>query len=310
MRKSHTKTRYSAVERITYAKNIASFKAEGKSYIEIAEATGINYNTVRHWGLAYAKKNIAQLIGKSKKNPALAVVKSPDGLQSFTAKEINAMPMPVIEKVFPLNSRPSRRYTQNERDAISARRAELIDMGISHTKATQIAGVARKSFYSWVASGYVKTDTSALESTRVGAQLEITPEPAPVISKSETAAPYTPDTRLSAPAPIVSPAYLATLTDLTSELAAETGRAVTALEHRLAQNATTQHVAALTERVQYLEHAAQDAHQALYDARERLLALEASDTEPTPFHAVDRTYVIVIAIMVVTVAITLVTVLL
>jgi transposase-like protein len=77
-----------------------------------------------------------------------------------------------------------------------------------------------------------------------------------------------------------------------------------------AQNATTQHVAALTERVQSLEHDAQDAHQALYDARERLLALETRDTEPTPFHAVDRTYVIVIAIMVVTVAITLVTVLL
>jgi transposase-like protein len=76
------------------------------------------------------------------------------------------------------------------------------------------------------------------------------------------------------------------------------------------QSATTQHVAALTERVQSLEHDAQDAHQALYDARERLSALEASDTEPTPFHAVDRTYVLVIAIMVVTVAITLVTVLL
>jgi len=77
-----------------------------------------------------------------------------------------------------------------------------------------------------------------------------------------------------------------------------------------AQNATTQHVAALTERVQSLEHDAQDAHQALYDARERLLALETRDTEDTPFHAVDRTYVLVIAIMVVTVAITLVTVLL
>jgi len=77
-----------------------------------------------------------------------------------------------------------------------------------------------------------------------------------------------------------------------------------------AQNATTQHVAALTERVQSLEHDAKDAHQALYDVRERLSALEASDTEPSPFHAVDRTYVLVIAIMVVTVAITLVTVLL
>jgi len=102
-----------------------------------------------------------------------------------------------------------------------------------------------------------------------------------------------------------------------------------------AQNATTQHVAALTERlaeleskaenyaahayerhaeikarVDSLEHDAQDAHEAAYNVRERLSALEASDTEPTPFHAVDRTYVLVIAIMVVTVAITLVTVLL
>jgi len=66
----------------------------------------------------------------------------------------------------------------------------------------------------------------------------------------------------------------------------------------------------LAARVQSLEHAAQDAHQALYDARERLLALETRDTEPTPFHAVDRTYVLVIAILVITVAITLVTVLL
>jgi len=67
---------------------------------------------------------------------------------------------------------------------------------------------------------------------------------------------------------------------------------------------------ALTERVQSLEHDAKDAHEAAYNVRERLSALEASDTEPTPFHAVDRTYVLVIAIMVVTVAITLVTVLL
>jgi transposase-like protein len=92
-----------------------------------------------------------------------------------------------------------------------------------------------------------------------------------------------------------------------TQFSANTQR-VSGIEHRLALEEDARD--RIRERVQSLEHAAQDAHQALYDARERLLALETRDTEPTPFHAVDRTYVLVIAIMVVTVAITLVTVLL
>jgi len=150
---------------------------------------------------------------------------------------------------------------------------------------------------------------------------------APVISKSETAAPYTPDAEAEA---LVERIHIESnrvheLTKRLNELeervqataqyvhataknVEEMDARLSDIEHRLALEGDAR--TRILERVQYLEHDAQEAHEAAYKVRERLDALEASDTEPTPFHAVDRTYALVIAIMVITVAITLVTVLL
>jgi len=171
-------------------------------------------------------------------------------------------------------------YSTQDRARIIANYEFLRASGIDSRSAALNVGVGRTTLHRWMKTA------------------------APVISKSETAAPYTPDARLSA-----------LESKIEHEIEPETiaaGKAwrkvVTRLDAIEAAHESAH--AEINARVDALEHDAQEAHEAAYKVCERLDALEASDTEPTPFHAVDRTYVIVIAIMVITVAITLVTVLL
>jgi transposase-like protein len=243
------------------------------------------------------------------------------GVASSTMYQWNNPKTSFLLRDVPVLTKGRSGYSQEDRNAAVKAYYDMIGKGANMSQVCALLGIDLKTLKSWIdKSIHTYMEKSTAETSRVFPFLALQPEGntynEPVLFGKLldwTREPFKDLYKAYDEIEAINQRLVEIQSNFdnfkSTQFSANTQR-VTALEHRLAQNATTQHVAALTERVQSLEHAAQDAHQALYDARERLLALETRDTEPTPFHAVDRTYVLVIAILVITVAITLVTVLL
>jgi len=314
---------FTAEQRLKIVRKTIGLLKQDRTYTEIGTALGINPSTLCNWTNDYQKGTMHRFV---QDKTTVGKIKARTSNSTYTVEEIKHMPREVLEQAFPLDAskRNVRGYTNEQRSSVYDQYLSLRAQGLGHYRASFVAGAAPVSIRYWEQQGFVsqtesapkpaeaetqpEADTCATHEAHIELEqrvsdLEVKSDLIATaaydrwvqhdkrIERLESAAPYTPDARLSA-----LEQHLAALGSSQRRTIEDFGARIGTLESVQDARAVPALAEAHTDlaaRLGMLEQEEKISHQSLEDARKRISALERADPS-TPFAFIVITVVLVI----------------